>query len=73
MDVYNKTLDDILRWGRMGIIACLIAERLHITPLEALKGFFRSRTCERLHDRRTGLYLHGELYIANDYLSEIGA
>ncbi|MDE5644311.1 MAG: DUF3791 domain-containing protein [Muribaculaceae bacterium] len=71
MDYYNKPLKDILRWGRIGAIACHIAEKLSIPPLQALKDFYRSRTCERFHDRSTGLYLYGDLYIAESYLIEI--
>ena len=70
MDYYNKSLKDILRWGRIGSIACLIAEKLSITPLQALKDFYRSTTCERFHDRSTGLYLYGDLYIVDSYLIE---
>ncbi|MDE5664050.1 MAG: DUF3791 domain-containing protein [Muribaculaceae bacterium] len=70
MDYYNKSLKDILRWGRMGAIACLIAEKLSITPLQALKRFYRSTTCERFHDHSTGLHLYGDRYIADSYLIE---
>lgn len=72
MDYYNKSLKDILRWGRMGRIACYIAAKLSITPLQALKDFFRSTTCEKFHDRATGLYLYGDHYIADSYLIEKG-
>lgn len=72
MDYYNKEVSDILRWGRMGSIACRISEKLKITPLQALKDFFRSNTCRRFHDRKTGLYLFSDLYIVDDYLMEIG-
>ena len=70
MDYYNKTLKDILRWGRIGAIACIIADHLSITPLKALNDFYRSKTCERFHDRATGLYLYGDHYIAESYLME---
>lgn len=70
MDYYNKSLKDILRWGRIGAISCHIAEKLSITPLQALKDFYRSTTCEKFHDRSTGLYLYGDLYIADSYLIE---
>lgn len=72
MDYYNKSLKDILRWGRIGAISCHIADKLSITPLQALKDFFRSETCEKFHDNRTGLYLYGDLYIADNYLIEKG-
>lgn len=72
MDYYNKTVNDIVRWGRIGSISCRIAEKLGIPPLLALKAFYRSETCSKFHDRRTGLYLYGDLYIADDYLIEKG-
>lgn len=72
MDYYNKSLKDILRWGRMGAIACHIADKLSITPLQALKDFYRSTTCKRFHDTKTGLYLYGDQYIADSYLIEKG-
>ncbi len=73
MDFYNKELNDILRWGRIGSISCRIAEKLNIPPLQALKDFFRSETCERFHNRKTGLYLYSDLYIVDDYLLELEA
>ena len=62
----------ILRCARIGKITCRIAEKLEITPLEALKLFYKSETCRKFHDRKSRLYLYGDLYVANDYLSEIG-
>lgn len=72
MDYYNKQVTDILRWGSIGIIACILAKRLNKTPLQALKDFYRSKTCKDFHDRATGLYLYSERYIADEYLLEIG-
>lgn len=72
MDYYNKNLKDILRWGSLGIIACRIADKLSIPPLQALKDFFRSETCEKFHDKSTGLYLYSDYYIADSYLIEKG-
>lgn len=70
MDHYNKTVLDIIRWGRIGSISCRLAERLNTTPLEALKKFYRSEACRRFHDRGTGLYLFSDLYIVDEYLIE---
>ena len=56
----------------MGVIACRIAEKLGIPPLQALKDFYRSATCKRFQDRKSGLYIQGDNYIADDYLIEIG-
>lgn len=73
MDNYSKEILDILRWSRMGVIACRIAERMGLSPLQALKDFYRSATCKRFHDRSTGLYIQSDDYIAEDYLREIGS
>ena len=72
MDNYNKEILDILRWSRMGVIACRIAERIGVPPLQALKDFYRSDTCRKFHDRSTGLYIQSDNYIADDYLMEMG-
>lgn len=71
MDNYSKEILDVLRWSRMGVIACRIAELLGLTPLQALKDFYRSSTCSRFHDRSTGLYIQSDYYIAEDYIMEI--
>lgn len=72
MDYYNKSLKDILRWGRIGSIVCIIADALSISPLQALKDFYRSTTCKKFHDRSTGLYLYSDHYIADSFLIERG-
>lgn len=72
MDNYSKEILDILRWSRMGVIACRIAKILDIPPLQALKDFYRSATCRRFQDRSTGLYIQSDNYIVDDYLIEIG-
>lgn len=64
-DYYNQEVIDILRWGSIGIIVCRIAKLLNITPLRALKDFYRSDTCSRYHDRKTGLYLYSEYFKTN--------
>ena len=70
MDYYNKTVNNILLWGRIGSIVCKIADKLNIPPLQALKDFYRSDTCKKFHDRGTGLYLFGDLYIVDEYMLE---
>ena len=57
--------------NRIGAIAVLLAEQLTISTLTALKMFYRSDTCARLHDKSTGLYLYGDLYIAEDFMLEM--
>ncbi len=70
MDYYNQEVIDILRWGRIGAIVCRIAELRKISPLQALKDFYRSHTCSRFHDRKTGLYLYSDYYIADEFMLE---
>ena len=72
MDNYSKEVLDILRWNRMGVIACRIAELTGKSPLEALKDFYRSKTCRRFQDRSSGLYIQSDYYIADAYLMEKG-
>ena len=48
-----------------------LSRRLDITPTEALKRFYDSQTCADLHNRNTGLYLYGDLYVADEYMREI--
>lgn len=72
MEYYNNEIRNILMWGRIGSIVCHIAEKLNISPIQALKDFYRSSTCKKFHNRKTGLYLYSDLYIVDDYLEEIG-
>ena len=71
MDYYNQEVIDILRWGRIGDIACCIAKEMKTTPLQALKDFYRSTTCSLFHDHNTGLYLYSDAYIAEEYMLEL--
>ncbi len=66
-----QDVENILQGGRIGIISNIIAERLHVDGITALELFYESRTCKNLHDKHTGLYLRGDLYIADEFLLEI--
>lgn len=46
------------------------SRRLGIPPEQALMLFYESQTCADLHDRSTGLYLYGDLYVADEYMRE---
>lgn len=54
------------------VASCIesVADTLAIPPLQSLKDFYCSTTCERFHDHATGLYLYSERYIAESYLME---
>lgn len=47
-----------------------LSKRLKISPSEALQLFYASKTCADLHDKETGLYLYGDLYIADEFIRE---
>lgn len=39
--------------------------------MKTLDMFYASKTCRHLHDKRTGLYLYGDLYIADEFMLEM--
>lgn len=63
-------VQEIILTNRIGSISMEISRRLGIDPVKALEMFYESRTCADLHDRSTGLYLYGDLYIADEFMSE---
>ncbi len=69
----SPIIQEIIISNRIGIIVDEIARRLQIHPEEAFDLFYCSDTCARLHDRDTGLYLYGELYIADEFEREMQA
>ena len=58
-------------WNKIGRIVTLLAERLDVTSERALDIFYTSKTNERLHDEKTGLYLMSDLYIVDDIILEL--
>lgn len=56
--------------SRIGQISAELARRLNIAPERALELFYISKTCAELHDKSTGLYLYGNLYIADEFMRE---
>lgn len=68
----SPVIQEIIMSNRIGAITAELAKRLDIQPTEALKLFYESKTCADLHDRSTGLYLYGDLYIADEYMIEKG-
>lgn len=67
----NQTIKDIILWQRIGCIAVRLAERLNISPEAALDLFYKSKTCEKLHDKNSDLNLFGDLYIVDEVLREM--
>ena len=39
-------------------------------PEKALQLYYESHTCADLHDKSTGLYLYGDLYVADEFMRE---
>jgi|GEM_PF-67648 len=74
MNVQNP-LNDPLKSPKMqdyqiGSIAAELAKRLDIAPARALQLFYESQTCADLHNKKTGLYLFSNLYIADEFILE---
>ena len=67
----SPIVQEIIMSNRIGAIAVTLSEKLDIDNIKALKLFYESKTCARLHDKSTGLYLYSDLYIVDDFLIEI--
>lgn len=64
-------MQSITVWNKIGHVVVLLAERLHISPNEALRVFYESEVCKQLHDPQTNLYLYSDLYIVDELVMEI--
>ena len=67
----SPVIQEIIMSNRIGAISILLAEQLNIDSVKALKLFYQSKTCANLHDKSTGLYLYGDLYIADEFIREM--
>ena len=67
----TPVIQEIIMSNRIGAISVLLAEQLNIDSVKALKLFYQSKTCANLHDKSTGLYLYGDLYIADEFIREM--
>ena len=68
--VKSPIIQEIIMSNRIGSISMELSRRLGIAPEAALMLFYESQTCANLHDRSTGLYLYGDLYVADEYMRE---
>lgn len=68
--IKSPIIQEIILSNRIGAISAELSERLQIEPAKALTLFYESQTCADLHDRTTGLYLYGNLYIADEFMRE---
>ena len=68
--VKSPVIQEIILSNRIAVICDEIARRMNVTPLKALAIFYASKTCEDLHNKDTGLYLYGDLYVVDEFLLE---
>lgn len=66
----KQVVRQILLWQQIGCIVVALADKLGITYKKALDMFYSSRTSERLHDERSGLYLMSDGFIVDEVLME---
>ena len=69
--IKSPEIQEIILSNRIGIIAAELSKRLDISPAKALQLFYESKTCADLHNKETGLYLFGNLYIVDEVLLEL--
>ena len=67
----SPIIQEIIISNRIGAISMELAKRLNIEPVKALKLFYENQTCADLHDKATGLYLYGDLYVADEFMREM--
>ena len=70
--VKSPVVQEIIMSNRIGAISVELAKRLNIEPVKALQLFYESQTCADLHDKSAGLYLYGDLYVADEFMREKG-
>ena len=62
----HRQVRRIILHNRIGCIVAKMSELFRISLTEAMDVFYRSDTCRRFHDEKTGLYLYGDLYIFDE-------
>lgn len=67
----SPVIQEIIMSNKIGAITVLLSKRLNISNVQALKLFYNSQTCQKLHDKSTGLYLYGDLYIVDEVIREM--
>jgi len=67
----SPVIQEIIMSNRIGAIAVLLSKMLDVDSVRALKLFYESKTCANLHDKSTGLYLYGDLYVADEFILEM--
>lgn len=69
--IKSPVIQEIIMSNRIGAIAMELSKRLNIEPVKALQLFYESQTCADLHDKSSGLYLYGDLYVADEFMREM--
>ena len=69
--VKSPVMQEIIMSNRIGVISMELSKRLNIEPVKALQLFYESQTCADLHDKSTGLYLYGDLYVSDEFMREM--
>ena len=67
----SPVIQEIIMSNRIGAISVILAKMLDIDVVKALKMFYSSKTCANLHDKSTGLYLYGDMYITDEFIMEM--
>ena len=68
--IKSPAIQDMILSHQIGGVAYELSKRLGVSLVRALDLFYRSKTCADLHNRNTGLYLYGNLYIADEFMLE---
>ncbi|MBR5083191.1 MAG: DUF3791 domain-containing protein [Prevotella sp.] len=58
-------------WYKIGGVVMALADQLKISPEQALAIFYKSKTCEELHDPDTLLYTFSDNYISDEVIAEL--
>ncbi len=69
--IKSPEIQEIIISNHIGAIAVTLAKQLDISNVRALKLFYESETCRKLHDKTTGLYLYGDLYVVDEFMREM--
>ena len=67
----SPVVQEIIMSNRIGAIDIHLSKQLNIDHVQALKLFYESKTCANLHDKSTGLYLYGDLYVVDEFIREM--
>ncbi len=71
LNTKTPEMQDLAMSLTIGGIAYDLSQRLDISPSRTLDLFYRSKTCAQLHDKKTGLYLMSNGYVADDFILEM--